>query len=319
MEMDIDVRCLPYMPLQIEQLRKSKTWLRCRRQPELGFYLMNLWMRAWHEVPAGSIEDDDDILADAAMCSPEAWERLRPILLHGWEALDGRLYHKTVTELATEGFGKLRKNKQRTEAARRAAEEKRVSALADDAENPVTEPVTEDVTDTVTGPEGKGREGKRNIEPIGSLSGSGPDDRPKAKSAVSYSQAFESFWSIYPRTPNMSKKEASDAWRKLDNADRAACVAAVPGYVAFLKGKPDLETIHACRFISKRRFEGYGRGAAATVTEETWVKRLRHGRTRATWSTSQWGPMPGQAGSQVPSSLLQAGDGDGWQEWEQAA
>ncbi|MFG1399861.1 DNA methyltransferase [Roseixanthobacter pseudopolyaromaticivorans] len=39
----IDVRCLPYMPLQIERLRKSKAWLRCKRRPELAFYLMNLW------------------------------------------------------------------------------------------------------------------------------------------------------------------------------------------------------------------------------------------------------------------------------------
>lgn len=177
----LDVRCLPYMPLQIEQLRKSKTWLKCRRRPELGFYLMNLWMRAWHELPAGSIEDDDDILADAAMCSPEKWEELRPLLLDGWERRDGRVYHRTVTEIATDGFSRLRKNRGRTEAARLAAEAARRDAESNPTA-PVTESVTEavtdsvtkavtgTVTDTVTEPEGKGREGKRKIkeEPIGS-------------------------------------------------------------------------------------------------------------------------------------------------------
>lgn len=100
--MSIDVRCLPYMPLHIERLRRSKAWLRCKRRPELAFYLMNLWMRAWHEVPAGSIEADDDVLADAAMCSPEEWERIRSDVLHGWEERDGRWHHHVVTELAAE-------------------------------------------------------------------------------------------------------------------------------------------------------------------------------------------------------------------------
>jgi uncharacterized protein YdaU (DUF1376 family) len=317
--MDVDVRCLPYMPLQIEQLRKSKTWIRCRRQPELGFYLMNLWMRAWHEVPAGSIEDDDDVLADAAMCSPEQWEQLRPVLLQGWELHNGRLYHKTVTDLATEGFSKLRKNKQRTEAARKAAEEKRLQDADTDSENPVTDSVTDPVRDTVTGPEGKGREGNI-IEPYGSLSGSGPDDAPKRKKAVTYPKAFDAFWGSYPRTPNMSKTEAFEAWRKLSSEEQIACTAAVSGYIAFLKNKPDLETIHACRFISKRRFEGFAlSGGDTAVAPETWAKRLKHARTQSTWASSQWGPMPGQPGCNVPNDLLLPSDGHGWREWEQAA
>ncbi len=176
MSESIDVRCLPYMPLQIEQLRKSKTWLRCRRRPDLGFYVMNLWMRAWHEVPAGSIEDDNDILADAAMCPPEKWEELRDILLEGWESRGGRVYHRTVTDLATEAVTKLRGNKKRTEAARLAAEARRQTVAQDNVADTVTEPVTDavtgnvtsSVTDAVTDHEGKGREGKIKEEPIGS-------------------------------------------------------------------------------------------------------------------------------------------------------
>ena len=185
----LDVRHLPYMPLVIETLRKSKTWLRCRRRPELGFYLVNLWMRAWHEVPAGSIEDDDDILADAAMCAPEAWEGLRDTLLEGWERRDGRLYHRTVTDLATEAVTKMRGNRKRTEAARLAAEAARreaedrrnadagtvvASSVTDLATEAVTASVTRSkaceasVTGSVTDHEGKGREGNIKEEPTGS-------------------------------------------------------------------------------------------------------------------------------------------------------
>lgn len=153
----LDVQCLPYMPLQIERLRKSKAWLRCKRNPEIAFYMVNLWMRAWHEIPAGSIEDDDDVLADAAMCSPEKWELLKDDILHGWERRDGRVWHSTVTEIATESAGKLRRNKTRTAAAREAREQQRQSSVTE----LVTAHVTDDVTVSVTEPEGKGREEKR--------------------------------------------------------------------------------------------------------------------------------------------------------------
>ncbi len=149
---DLDVQCLPYMPLQIERLRKSKAWLRCKRNPEIAFYMVNLWMRAWHEIPAGSIEDDDDVLADAAMCSPDRWEELKDDILKGWDRRDGRVWHSTVIEIATEAVGKLRMNKSRTAAAREARELQRQSS--------VTDTVTENVTDSVTKHEGKGREEK---------------------------------------------------------------------------------------------------------------------------------------------------------------
>lgn len=167
-----DVRCLPYMPLQIERLRKSKAWLRCKRKPELAFYMMNLWMRAWHEVPAGSIEDDDDVLADAAMASPQEWESLKVEILHGWERRDGRIWHSAVTGIATEGAAKLRKNKNRTSAARQALADGRSASVTESVTDTVTSSVTEPATKTVAGPEGKGREGKR----IEIISSSNDDD-----------------------------------------------------------------------------------------------------------------------------------------------
>ncbi|MGK9053376.1 DUF1376 domain-containing protein [Neorhizobium petrolearium] len=156
---DLDVQCLPYMPLQVERLRKSKAWLRCKRKPELAFYMVNLWMRAWHEVPAGSIEDDDDVLADASMASPNEWERLKDDIMLGWERRNGRVWHSTVTEIATDSAGKLRKNRSRTAAARQALAEARFPSVTD-AVTANAESATGYVTDAVTDDEGKRREGK---------------------------------------------------------------------------------------------------------------------------------------------------------------
>ncbi|WP_337183830.1 DUF1376 domain-containing protein [Shinella sp.] len=174
----IDVRHLPYMPLVIERLRKSRAWLRCRRQPELGFYLMNLWMAAYHQVPAGSLEDDDDVLADAAMCDPSKWDSIKSEVLTGWERRDNRVWHNVVTEIATDAVTKTRLNKKRTEAARLAraqalaaknggefASEGSVTEIATDA---VTEPVTGAVTASVTDDEGRSKKvevSKKEKEP----------------------------------------------------------------------------------------------------------------------------------------------------------
>lgn len=152
-------------------------------------------------------------------------------------------------------------------------------------------------------------------EPKGSLSEASSDH---ARKPAAYPELFEAFWSEYPRTPNMSKKEAFDAWRKLPEQDRQACHTGIAGYVAFLKTKPDLETIHACRFISKRRFEGF-QPTASRDNDEQWTKRLSVARYRLQWSTAEWGPSPNLPGCRVPQHLIQPGDGDGWSEWKSEA
>ena len=100
---ECDLTDFKFMPLEVEQLRKSKAWLIARRRPELAFYMLNLWMRAWHERPAASIENDDDVLCDAAGCHPRDWAELRDDVLRGWvKCSDGRLYHPVIAEKALE-------------------------------------------------------------------------------------------------------------------------------------------------------------------------------------------------------------------------
>jgi hypothetical protein len=75
---DVDLTDFKFMPLEVARLRRSKAWLICKRRPALAFYMLNLWTASWHERPAGSLEDDDDVLADAAMCPPERWPEVVP-------------------------------------------------------------------------------------------------------------------------------------------------------------------------------------------------------------------------------------------------
>lgn len=72
---------------------------------------------------------------------------------------------------------------------------------------------------------------------------------------------FEHFWKGYPRTPTMSKKETRAAWDKLTKADRDAVLIAGPKYARWLAGerakRADTPAVHAVRFITQRRFEGF--------------------------------------------------------------
>ena len=98
---DCDLRDFSFMPLDVSRLRRSKAWLKAKRNPALGFYLINLWTASWHEKPAGSLENDDDMLADLAMCDLSKWKKLKGDVLYGWVLCsDGRYYHPTVCEKA---------------------------------------------------------------------------------------------------------------------------------------------------------------------------------------------------------------------------
>lgn len=116
---DCDLTDFPFMPLQIMRLRRSKAWLHAKRNPSLAFYMVNLWTASWHEVPAASLEDDDDVLAEFAMCDPIKWDKLREKVLHGWiKCSDGRLYHPIVAEKAVEAWDSKMDQRWRTECAR---------------------------------------------------------------------------------------------------------------------------------------------------------------------------------------------------------
>jgi hypothetical protein len=106
------------MPLVIARLRKSTAWIKAKRRPELGFYMVNLWIAAWHTVPAASLEDDEDVLADAAMCDLNKWPEVRDEVLRDWvKCSDGRLYHPAVAEKAIESWDAKRAQVKRTSAA----------------------------------------------------------------------------------------------------------------------------------------------------------------------------------------------------------
>jgi hypothetical protein len=148
---EVDLRDFSWMPVEIHRLRRSKAWLVCKRRPELAFYMLNLWTAAWHDTPAASLEDDDDMLADLAMCDPAKWAKVREQALRGWvKCADGRLYHPVVADLANSAWAQKQAQRQRTEKARLAREQNRLQHQQQRGTNATTENATASVARYVT-------------------------------------------------------------------------------------------------------------------------------------------------------------------------
>jgi uncharacterized protein YdaU (DUF1376 family) len=63
-----------------------------------------LWCKAWLQVPAASVPDDDRVLAHLSGAGSR-WKKIKPMALRGWvKCDDGRHYHPVVAEKAAEAW-----------------------------------------------------------------------------------------------------------------------------------------------------------------------------------------------------------------------
>lgn len=107
---EVDLRDYARMPLDFERLFSSDTWV--LGNPEEKVAALHLWCRSWHQVPAGSLPNDERILAHLSAAGAR-WRKLRPHAMRGWvECSDGRLYHPVVAELALEAWDRKRYRKE---------------------------------------------------------------------------------------------------------------------------------------------------------------------------------------------------------------
>lgn len=77
------------------------------------------------------------------------------------------------------------------------------------------------------------------------------------RSKNDYPTDFLEFWAGYPTDPNMSKREAFKAWKRITAEERSQAIAALPAFRAHCQEDPTYRPVHACRFLSQRRAEGF--------------------------------------------------------------
>lgn len=117
---EVDLRDFQFMPLDVVRLRDSE--LSAVPDGEVFRAAVLSWCVAWHQVPAGSLPDDDAMLARLLGYGRDVrtWKKLRADgALRGWIlANDGRLYHSVVAEKARDAWVSKMKQRWMTECAR---------------------------------------------------------------------------------------------------------------------------------------------------------------------------------------------------------
>lgn len=186
---EVDLRDFGYMPLDVRTLMTSTLWIKAKKDPRVAHAAVSLWCECWHQVPAASLPDDDEVLAELARCDEREWRRVRErVLQHFVRCSDGRLYHRHVAKKALESWelkkARIARTKAATEAraARNAERDGKRNEQRHDADNETRDEERHEQRDVKRnverhvhqgkGIEGKGREGNIYSVPIGT--GSGP-------------------------------------------------------------------------------------------------------------------------------------------------
>lgn len=107
---DSDLRDFRFMPLDVVRFAQSD--LVAMEDPAAIVAAVLLWGASWHSLPAGSLTNDDRLLARAAGYGRGGaeWALVRDGAMRGWvECSDGRLYHPVVAEKVIDAWaGRLR-------------------------------------------------------------------------------------------------------------------------------------------------------------------------------------------------------------------
>lgn len=112
---EVDLRSFRFMPLDVLRLRDSD--LAAVATGDQFKAAIMLWCAAWHQVPAGSVPNDERWLARHSGAGAN-WPTVRSEALRGFfECSDGRLYHKVVAEKALESWQYKAAQRERTKLA----------------------------------------------------------------------------------------------------------------------------------------------------------------------------------------------------------
>lgn len=101
---DVDLKGFSGFMLDVNRLLASE--LVALGTPEECWAAVMLWCRAWQQSPAGSLPDDDRVLA-AFSGAGARWKKVRQMALRGFvKCSDGRLYHPVLCEEVMEAWKK---------------------------------------------------------------------------------------------------------------------------------------------------------------------------------------------------------------------
>ncbi|HEV2629447.1 MAG TPA: DUF1376 domain-containing protein [Pseudolabrys sp.] len=262
-----------------------------------GAYLLIL-MAMWRG--GGSLPNDEVRLARTARLPMDKWRKVNAEILDLLTIDGNRITQKRLRQELEHTLGRIEK---RRTAGRAGGQAKALKSLGSDLAFASEAPVQTDAD--APGNRNGMEEERKNLVGSDDPTPCGEGEKAAKKRTKTEPRAYsvefdEKFWKPYPRTPIMSKAEAWDIWERLSADDRAKAIAALPRYVAYLKSKPDHPAVHACRYLSQRRFEALAEAPSAQASSAP-PARPKHGEER---------DIPG-----VGKRTYIYGDTDEWSAW----
>lgn len=204
---------------------------------QIGAYML-LLMAMWNA--RGMLSNEDQQLARITRVSVKRWHAISPDLMPFFECDHDHIWHGRLTKELQKSE---RKSESRASAGARGGAAKALKTNDQTLAN--ASGLLKHLPDTIT----------RKKDYLSETASPQPTRKRK-----NYSDDFVKFWSDYPTDSLMSKSEAFKAWGKLSDEDRAVAIAAIPAFKAHCRANPDYRPVHACRFLTQRRFDGFAAG-----------------------------------------------------------
>ena len=237
---------IPYMPLYVADYLSDAAHLSTLEHGAYLLLIMTYWQRG-EALPA-----DDKKLARICRIGPREWERIKGNMSDFFQVDCNTWSHKRV-EFELQNVRDKSLKKRNGGLARAKQMHSKTDSVAKQSD-------TDTDTELV-------RENNKHSTKTNLLSDSKSDDTKSidkievaekpVKTRKAYTEVFEQFWDAYPTDKMMSKSNASKQFTKLSPEDRQAVIAAVEPFKVWLAGQKDYRTLHAERFISQRRFDGF--------------------------------------------------------------
>lgn len=272
---------------------------------ERGLY-MDLIVLLWRS-PGCKVPNEIEWIARRLRCSNDEIELLRRIVSEFLTTTGNWLFQKRL--LKEFEYTRAKRQKQSDAAKARHNKDKKSSVASPENETrqafgsaPSPSPSPSPSHDLFC-PKPENGFADQTIPPV---NGSTSDALKKPRKRNPYPEDFETFWTLYPTDSGMSKLEAAQIWAKLDTADREKAVSAIPEFKKWVsKQGTDYRVVHAVRYLSKRRFDGFTAAKPKDAALD-WSKWTNEQYENAIFAAKRKGRWPETYGppDRIPKHLI---------------
>jgi hypothetical protein len=175
---EVDLRDFAFMPLDVRRLLTSETWVLGTAAEKVA--ALNLWLEAWHQVPSGSLPNNERMLAHLSQAGA-GWKKVAAHAMRGWVLCsDGRWYHSVIVEKVREGWERKQKQRERSRKgnAKRWGSNASADALAI-LEGHEKQSLKDSLRDSLNDPKGQGQGQGQGSNTSGSQSTKGRGQPPE--------------------------------------------------------------------------------------------------------------------------------------------